>query len=124
MLNVKQLRVRLGGVDGELPVKIVINDDVECDVDFAFYSLAYNSFVLKITVDDDKGYYYDEDEYCFYIKHTESELSIPIQKETSYYVVSDEAIKTMIDYLNEKDSNIIFDLEDDLRKAIDKIKQD
>ena len=122
MLNVRQLRERLGSLDGDLPVRIIINESDVYDVDYALYSLAYESFVLNITMQSETGYYYTDDEYCFYIKHTESKFSIPIQKESSCYIVSDEAIKKMVDYLNERDSNIIFELEDEVKRVVDKVQ--
>lgn len=56
------------------------------------------------------GYYYTEDDYCYYIQHTEATgVKLPLQKENARYVLSETAVAKMIKELNRVDSNLIYD---------------
>jgi len=64
-------------------------------------------------------YYYSEDEFCYYICHTEVEgVKLPLQKVDKYDELSENAVKNVVRELNNTNSNLIYDykemLEDNL----------
>ena len=64
-------------------------------------------------------YYYTEDEFCYYIQHTEvTGVKLPLQKENVKYVLSETAVAKMIKELNRVDSNLIYDYQ----KILDDLK--
>ena len=57
-------------------------------------------------------YYYTEDDFCYYIQHTEvTGVKLPLQKENGRYILSESAVKSMVEGLNKTDSNFIYDYE-------------
>lgn len=55
------------------------------------------------------GYYYTESEYCFYIKHSDCDLVIPIYKDMGEYLINKEGMSSLIKNLNEDDNNLLSD---------------
>lgn len=55
------------------------------------------------------SYYYIEDEYYYYIRHTNNDIRIPLQKKWGEYELSENGVKSIIRELNLNDSNLILD---------------
>lgn len=55
-------------------------------------------------------YYYIEDDFCYYICHTEvGGVKLPLQKVGKYGVLSRNAVKNMVKELNNTNSSLIYD---------------
>ena len=58
-----------------------------------------------------RGYYYTEDNFCFYICNEFcEEYNIPLQKEHGLYILSENAVKNIVDDLNEQNSDLFLDV--------------
>ena len=64
-------------------------------------------------------YYYIEDDYCYYICHTEvDEVKLPLQKVNKYRMVSENAVKNVVRELNNTNSSLIYEYKEMLEDML------
>lgn len=65
------------------------------------------------------SYYYIEDEFCYYICHTEVDgVKLPLQKVNNYCEVSENAVKNVVRELNNNNSSLIYDYKEMLEDML------
>ena len=56
------------------------------------------------------SYYYIDDDFCYYICHTEVDgVKLPLSKVNKYGEVSENAVKNVVRELNNTNSSLIYD---------------